>query len=171
MGVGAGEDPLHPCPSSGCRPPGHLGCDSAQPRPGSWPRFTESQHAPAGGASGPGRLGTHGCRQVGSACRRQASLPACAGARPSWGLERGPPRSWLAFRSVLCRPSSLHLFTGSSPLWALPALDSEPHSLGAVGAQLTSREPSPRPGPEGRRGPSGQSPQSSPRILPEHFRL
>ena len=36
-GVGAGEDPLHPCPSSGYRPPGHLGCDSAQPRPGSWP--------------------------------------------------------------------------------------------------------------------------------------
>lgn len=55
--------------------------------------------------------------------------------------------------------------------WALTGLDSDPHFLGAVGAQLTSRELSPRPGAEGHRGPSGQSPRSSPRTLPEHFWL
>lgn len=40
---------------------------------------------------GPERLGTHGSRQVGTASRRQASLPVRAGARPSWGSGASPP--------------------------------------------------------------------------------
>ena len=104
---GPGKTPWHPCPFLGCRPPGHLGCDSVQPRPGSWPRFTESQHALAGGASGActsrhprPQTGRHGLQTPGisaSARRRQALLGV-------WG-EPPPPRSWLAFPSPL--PSQL----------------------------------------------------------------
>lgn len=82
---------------------------------------------------GPERLGTHGRRQVGTASRRQASLPVCAGTRPSWGsgASPAPKLACVSFSFAVPAPCIRSL---AHPLsWTLTGLDSDPHSLGAVG--------------------------------------
>lgn len=80
---------------------------------------------------GPARLGTHGRRQVGTASRRQASLPVRAGARPSWGSGASPPPPKLACVSFSFAVPAPCTRSPAHPLsWTLTGLDSD---LGAEG--------------------------------------
>lgn len=121
MGVGAGGDPLHPCPSSG--PQDTLAVIQPSLVPGLGPDSPRVSTPRLVVPLGPGRLGTHGCRQVGTACRRQASLPACAGARPSRGsgASPAPKLACISFSPLLPGlPTSVHWLIpspGPSQLW------------------------------------------------------